>query len=254
LEEICEDIKFYKEYLVGLIMGKDFTFGEVFGNSWNLFKSKFGLLASLAFIFYFLPTVIYGFWTKSRAGLLGGLATPTVGEFFRELFVVLPGGIVVGILSLVASLSIIYFLNNKPKKGGLTFGESLKGGLSFLIAGILVTLLVFIFLIPLFLLLIIPGIIFGVYWAFSLYALVVDKTTIRGALKKSHDVVRGKWWRVVGYMILLGLILMVVSWVGAALGLLGSVGYVLQVVVSTLITIFSTVFMNTFYLALRNSK
>ena len=232
-------------------VSKNFTFGSVFGNSWRLFKSKLGLFVSLAFVFYFLPTVIYGFWTRSRAGVLGGLATPTAGEFFREFAILIPGGIIVGILSLVASLSIIYVLNNEPKKGGLTFGQSLKGGLGFLVAGILVTLLVIIFLIPLFLLLIVPAIIFGIYWAFSIYALVVDKTTIRGALKKSHEVVKGRWWKVVGYMILLGLILMVVSWVGAILALFGFVGYILQVAVSTLITIFSTVFMNTFYLALR---
>ena len=49
--EICR--KFYKEVLDYLAMKKEVAFGGVFGDSWNLFRSKFGLFALIAFVFVF---------------------------------------------------------------------------------------------------------------------------------------------------------------------------------------------------------
>lgn len=248
--------KFYKEMLGYLVMKKEVTFGGVFGDSWNLFTSKFGLFALLAFVFYYLPTVVYKLWALSRfksSGVIAELA-PIATETLGDTLALYSGSIVIWVLGLVMSLSIIYVLNVKSKKG-LTFGKMLKGGFGFLVAGILVSLLLIVFLIPLFILLIIPGIIFGIYWTFSLYALVIDKTSISGALKKSHDVVRGRWWKVFGYVILLGLIVVIFSGItGAIFGVFGIAGYFLQTAVVTLTSVFSAVFMNTFYLGLKGSK
>lgn len=58
-----------------------------------------------------------------------------------------------------------------------------------------------------FLLLIIPAIIFTVYWIFGIYILFDEKKGIRESLRRSREIVRGKWWRVLGNSLLIGLIL-----------------------------------------------
>lgn len=186
--------------------------------------------------------------------VVGGV-TPSAGEVFREILFVFPGSLVVWVLSLVLSLSIIYVLNSKAGKKKLTFGDAVKGGAGFLIAGILVSLLLVVFLIPLFILLIIPGLIFAIYWTFSFNALVIDKTSVRKSLTKSHEVVRGRWWKVFGYVFLLSIIIAIFSGItGAIFGAFGLIGYLLQTAVITLTAVFFAIFMNTFYLGLKGSR
>ena len=64
-----------------------------------------------------------------------------------------------------------------------------------------------IFLGFLFLLLIIPGIIFAIYWIFAAYVFFGEKKGILYSLRKSMEIVKGRWWRVFGYSILMILIM-----------------------------------------------
>ena len=249
--EICR--KFYKEVLDYLAMKKEVAFGGVLGDSWNLFRSKFGLFALIAFVFSFIPTVAYGLFV-GKSTVADAIANQSTREVVREILFVVPGSIVVWILSLLVSLSVIFVLNNEKKKG-MTFGDAVKGGAGFLIAGILVSLLLVVFLIPLFILLIIPGLIFAIYWTFSFNALVIDKTSVRKSLTKSHEVVRGRWWKVFGYVFLLSIIIAIFSGItGAIFGAFGLIGYLLQTAVITLTAVFFAIFMNTFYLGLKGSR
>jgi hypothetical protein len=68
-----------------------------------------------------------------------------------------------------------------------------------------IVLVIFIFLLTL--LLIIPGIIFGIYWIFASYVFFDRKEKIRASLRQSREIVKGRWWNTFGYLILLGLIL-----------------------------------------------
>ena len=62
-----------------------------------------------------------------------------------------------------------------------------------------------------FILLIIPGIIFSVWFSFSQYAFVVDDTRGVAALKRSKELVRGYWWPVFGRTILIMIITFLIS-------------------------------------------
>jgi hypothetical protein len=73
------------------------------------------------------------------------------------------------------------------------------------------SIITMIFLIVLFILLIVPGIIFAVFWSFALFTVVLkDKFGIH-ALKESKAVVQGRWWEIVGMMIVFVLIIAVVQ-------------------------------------------
>jgi len=64
-----------------------------------------------------------------------------------------------------------------------------------------------------FLLLIIPGIIFSVWFAFSPYVFVAENLRGIAALKRSRELVRGRWWPVFGRILVITGIAVIVSWI-----------------------------------------
>ncbi len=59
------------------------------------------------------------------------------------------------------------------------------------------------------LLLIIPGIYLAIRWYFVTQAVVVEGARGTKALSRSGDLVRGNWWRVLGIVLVAGLIMVV---------------------------------------------
>jgi hypothetical protein len=219
-------------------MGKNFSFGELFGSSWDIFKSNFKLFAFLAFVFSFIPSLIYFYFSSGES-------------IDSTLF--LPLAILIGITGIILTTSVLYFLNSKKKK--MKFGEAVNGGLKFLVNAIVLNILMTIFLILLFILLIIPGIIFAVFWAFAFNILIAEKKSPMDSLRGSREVVRGNWWKVLGYFLLLALVIILVSIIPAiAVGLFGAIGNIVDIAVSSLISVFAIIFSNNFYLALKKKK
>ncbi len=64
-----------------------------------------------------------------------------------------------------------------------------------------------------FLLFIVPGIIFAVWFAFSLYIFVFEGARGTEALKKSKELVKGNWWPVFGRIIVMISITILISWI-----------------------------------------
>ncbi len=67
-------------------------------------------------------------------------------------------------------------------------------------------IVVMLFMAGLFVLLIVPAIIFAVYWILSSYIYLGEKRRIGESLKKSRALIKGNWWRVAGYLVLLVII------------------------------------------------
>lgn len=61
------------------------------------------------------------------------------------------------------------------------------------------------------LLLIIPGIIYAVFYSFAVYVLFFEKKTGRAAIKRSQEIISGYWWPVFGRFFLVGLLVAAVS-------------------------------------------
>lgn len=61
-------------------------------------------------------------------------------------------------------------------------------------------------LMGLFILLVIPGIIFSVYWCLSAYIYLGEGLGFKESLRESKRVIKNNWWKVFGYSLLLGLI------------------------------------------------
>ena len=80
-------------------------------------------------------------------------------------------------------------------------------------------------IIPLFILLVVPGIIFMVYWYFFAYLAIDQKLSGWAALKKSKELIKGHWWKTFALFViaavLSGIISSVITSIGGRSSLLG---------------------------------
>ncbi|MBI2128803.1 hypothetical protein HYU07_01055 [Candidatus Woesearchaeota archaeon] len=102
----------------------------------------------------------------------------------------------------------------------MSFNDAVKGGMKYYLRFLGLALVKGLALLALFILFVIPGIIFSVYWAFSSIALVGENKAIIESMKKSKEVVKGKWWSVFGYLLLFFLLISVISSVVMVVGLI----------------------------------
>lgn len=107
-------------------------------------------------------------------------------------------------LSIFVSAALI---STTLKKSKFSLRELIDNGKSryWKFFGFNIVLIIFILLLTL--LLIIPGIIFGIYWAFAAYVFFDKKEKIRASLKQSRMIIKDRWWKTLGYLLLIGLIL-----------------------------------------------
>jgi|TARA_B100001971_G_C18082380_1_gene479019 hypothetical protein len=216
-------------------------FGDLFSESWEEYKSKFKLLLKTYSWLYIIPQLIILVLSITLAvqmiqlgvidvpdlgadkmdfGMTGNAVDDAKGELtdlqnlkiiLSEFFPIILAIIVLSLISyLFLSLSLFY-MAFYDKKNNLSFKQVFTNSLSYFWVYLGLSFLVIIALIPLFLLLIIPGLIFLVYWYFSSYVLVGENKGIIESMKTSMNVVRGRWWSVFGYMLLFMLIIMAIS-------------------------------------------
>jgi len=268
-------------------------FGELFSKSLGDYEKNFKLILKSYFWFLFFPiiilTLIFLIWLiyfahsfeaisginifSMTGSVIGGREGLGGLILFSFLFLILIKGVelISLFLSLWLIISVIYFaIYNED--GKMSFRESAKGSLKYFLPfiglGILLTLTLF----GLYLLFIIPGIIFTCYWLFSGYALVGENKGIVESMKRSKEVVKGNWWKVFGYTILLSLIGVIVflafSWPLFIFQILEledtmnvitfvSIGYVLHylsLIYQVIFVPFAAFFMKNFYLDLVKQK
>ena len=185
-------------------------FGELFSKSWSEYKLNFKLFFQLFLWFSLVPTIIFSaivifFFNEG----LSSYSVVTLFSTFLPLFILI--GLITVILSVFMTLAMIYTAFYPKNK--LKLGQAFKGGLAYFWRYIGLAIVLIFFLAVLFLLLIIPGIIFMVYWVFAFYILVRENTGIWESMKRSKAVVKGRWWKVFGFSLLMIIIVSLISFV-----------------------------------------
>jgi hypothetical protein len=181
-------------------------FGEIFGKSWKDYKANFASSSLIMLFFYLIPWLILFFLSYIY---------PKESYFIILLSIA---------FFLISSYGIAGLIKTSFRKKKFTFSQAVKSIKSRYWAYIGFTIVLMLYLVGLFFLMIIPGIIFMVYWIFSSYVFLGDGKGINESLKESKKVVKGNWWRVVGYVILLILIYILLAIiVGIILSLFGLV-------------------------------
>ena len=171
---------------------KNFTIGEILSFSWEIFTKNFKLIASL-FLSIYIPLSILSYRITLKTN---------EENLVRELTL----NFIIGIIALVASLAVIYVAKQTIDNKSTNFTESIEFAISKWLPAITTNILMGILLVILFILLIVPGIIFSIYWAFVLPIVALKDIRMMKALDYSKSIVQGRWWKLLGYLVVITIV------------------------------------------------
>lgn len=178
-----------------------YSFGSILVTSWRLYVRDWITL----FIIHVIPLAavhILGFWAKSVGGW--GVALGTLGFIFASMFVSFPLTVAVSEICLDIKPSVVRSYQRAFAQPGKLVGSYL---------------LTLVIIFGGFLLLVIPGVIFSVWYTFVAPAVVLEGLAGKAALRRSRELGRGYYFRNFGILILSQLVMLVIAMVlGGALG------------------------------------
>lgn len=209
------------------------SFANLLSQSIQTFKAHWQSFGMIALLFSAIPGLIFSL-AFTRPGEIVPLAD------FSPLIWLLT--VALTILGMIGTLASIHLAHHKDTNND--WYAAAKVGinrflpyLSVVIPTAIVTLLGLI-------LLVIPGIIIGVYLMFVSYVFIIEQQRGLAALRRSRDLVRGHFWQVLGRTFLLGLLYVIIA---VPLSLVQVVG---PVIVSLILSPIATIYFYYLYTSL----
>lgn len=175
---------------------------DLLKKAFELYKQKFASFAILAVLSMAIFLAIIPF----AATFLIAALISNPGIFSGEFNVGIPllvFGILLGLaaITVIAVLSLWVFTASLvvvKSKDKITLEEAFKIAWQMLPSLFFINLLYGLAVLAGFLLLVIPAIIFGIWFSLSTYIFVVEGIRGKEALKKSRQLVKGNWWPIFG--------------------------------------------------------
>jgi hypothetical protein len=168
---------------------------DLLKRSWQIYKARLGTFLGIVI----LPLVV-GLLILIPTAILGKI--PALGIF---LFIVFWLAAIV--VSFWSQVSLLYAIKEREEKIGIK--ESLKCGWPKIVPFIWISILAGFITMGGFLLLVIPGILFAVWFSFATYILVSEDIKGMSALFRSKQLVAGNWWKVFWRLLTIGIITIV---------------------------------------------
>lgn len=180
--------------------------GEIISESFHLYLKNFRAFIPYLVIM-FLPALILSLLGAAFLYLevlwpVSGLATNIILLILRLAEM---------ILSLWTYIALTRALNAVFLNQSLSWKEGFKTSSRFIWPFIILSILKFLIVLGGTILLIIPGIIFSVWYNFALYPVILDGMKSMAALQNSHALVSGRWWSVAFRLFIIGLLLLLIS-------------------------------------------
>lgn len=192
--------------------GRITDIGALFSRSLNFYRDHFIPLLKilLFFILAALPIwVVVG--ARWAAAQFGGYTEYGLDPVNAVFFIVGAAAFLFSVYVSISAKATLLSYFKEPEKISQVRELFHKCRKEYFWPLLLINVLVAVFVFLWSLLLIIPGIIFAVYYAFSGWVLIYEGHKGRSALKRSKELVKGYWWAVVGRYIVLYLALFLVT-------------------------------------------
>lgn len=174
----------------------------LFSDAWMLFARHAVLFVSI----YLIPTVLFVIYTF----FILLFSSPDLDPVLRQ--VALPFNLVLTFMLIIVSiLAVIALIRAVSSPESTTLASAYKFGLENLLSYIWLALLTGAAVMVGFLFLIIPGILFLVWFVFVYYILVLEGVKGVDAMKASKAYVKGYWWPIFGRIFLFMLLVVIVS-------------------------------------------
>jgi hypothetical protein len=110
------------------------------------------------------------------------------------------------LIGVVATMSLARLIEASLLAQPITWQQALRHAVSRWGACLCTGLLEGLIVLGMFLLLIVPGIIWGLYYTFYVYVVALRGLSGKRALDYSKAIVKGQWWRVFGYLFMIEII------------------------------------------------
>lgn len=169
-----------------------------------------------------LTTAAFGIMMQNPRLFAGIVLVPAILAFISAYLMPTPAEQVTGmgpsglssivllisfVVNIFMSIALILVMPNM----NLSAMDSYKQSVPYFFRYLGMSILTMIILAVGFILLVVPGIIFSVWFLFAAFVLVLENTGMVASLKQSRAYVRGRWWGVFGRMIVMLVVLIILS-------------------------------------------
>lgn len=181
--------------------------------------------------------------TLTASSLKGGTLTNLFASPVFLTFVVLLSiaGLILGIWFSAASLeSVIRVVNSEP----LLFKDTYKTAWGYILRLFLAGALVGLIVVGGLILIIIPGVIFAVWFAFTQFGVARNSLGVMDSLRQSKEIVKGRFWKVFGRFLVFMVFIFVVQIVFSLIPYIGA----------PVLSLFGALFVLPYYLLYRELK
>ena len=180
---------------------------DLFKKSFEMYQQRFWIFIKLMAVniliflsfFFIIPIIILIF-------LFGKTYWSIILLILLTMFVIVD--IVIGLL---VQISLIFAI--RERESGISVKESLLKAWLMFNSYCWVCFLAGLYILGGFMLLIVPGIIFSIWFTFSAYVLIVEGKKGKLALMESKRLVKGYWWQIFWRFLVIGLAEAVISYV-----------------------------------------
>lgn len=181
--------------LLERIRTTEFKLGDILSEGWAIFTGRFRTILAIILIVYIPINIVLSLVAPpEEAGLEQLGQSFQFGQFLYLWF---------GIL---ATMAVAFVVERSLVGENIGFRQALRKAVSRWGSMIWVNIIAGLIVLGLTLLLIVPGIIWYVYYTFVAYAVVLRGKGGKTALDYSKSLVKGNWWRVFGISLLFAIL------------------------------------------------
>ncbi len=168
----------------------------IFGQTWNIYKQRLGTFLGIIVIPMLIMMVVTAifFVAGGSLGIVFLFSKFTAGSIGLFILLALLFFIIISVIQAWGQVALLYAIKDNSERIGII--ESYKRGWHKILSYFWVYLLVSLVVFGGFLLLIVPGILFAVWFSFAIFILVAENLKGVKALSKSKEYVKGHWWGV----------------------------------------------------------
>ncbi len=181
-----------------------FSYNAVWDDTVAMLKANGGLLAALAGVFLFLPSLLFGYIAPQPQGSEASLAS--LFGYFREN---VHWALAVRLVNIVGTLAMLILLF---ARGGVTVGGSIAGSFHFFLAYLVASFLSSLIIGLGFVALILPGLyLFARLAPLGPIVVAESRRNPIDAIKRSFAVTKGNGWAVLGLLVAVVVAVYIVS-------------------------------------------
>ncbi|MBD3309975.1 hypothetical protein GF351_02030 [Candidatus Woesearchaeota archaeon] len=176
------------------IQRKEYSPGEILLKAWKHWTGSISSILLIILIVYVPLNIVVALVPFEP--FFAGIGLSFVGKILAWL-----SRSIDRIIGIVATMAIIYLVSQRESRARVSISDCLKRSLKRWPHMIATSLIYSVFLIGLFILLIVPGIVYAVYWFFIIHVVILKGKWGLDALRYSRQIIKGRWWTVLGYVL-----------------------------------------------------